>query len=153
MYEKKNNAEFYNFRAKSLRTASNMFVVNLAFCDFMMMLKAPIFIYNSFYRGFALGQLGCQIFAFMGSLSGIGAGMTNAFIAYDRYTTITKPFDGKLTRTKAFVFILIIWLYTIPWAVMPLTEVWGRFGPGKDTGYSQNKFIRNQKSITYLGNF
>nr|APY20584.1 ultraviolet sensitive opsin 1 [Coccinella septempunctata] len=115
--------------AKSLRTASNMFVVNLAFCDFVMMLKTPIFIYNSFYRGFALGQLGCQIFAFMGSLSGIGAGMTNAFIAYDRYTTITKPFDGKLTRTKAFVFILLIWLYTIPWAVMPLTEVWGRFGP------------------------
>ncbi|KAL3285106.1 hypothetical protein HHI36_019230 [Cryptolaemus montrouzieri] len=115
--------------AKSLRTASNMFVVNLAFCDFLMMLKTPIFIYNSFYRGFALGQMGCQIFAFMGSLSGIGAGMTNACIAYDRYTTITKPFDGKLTRTKAFVMIVAIWLYTIPWAVMPITEVWGRFAP------------------------
>ncbi|KAK9878779.1 hypothetical protein WA026_022192 [Henosepilachna vigintioctopunctata] len=115
--------------AKSLRTASNMFVVNLAFCDFMMMLKTPIFIYNSFYRGFALGHLGCQVFALMGSLSGIGAGMTNAFIAYDRYTTITRPFDGKLTRTKAFVMILVVWLYTIPWAVMPLIEVWGRYAP------------------------
>lgn len=72
-------------RAKSLRTPSNLLVVNLAFCDFMMMLKAPIFIYNSFNCGFAMGHLGCQIFAFMGSLSGIGAGMTNAAIAYDRY--------------------------------------------------------------------
>nr|QWV42668.1 ultraviolet sensitive opsin 1 [Mordella sp. CRS 2021] len=115
--------------AKSLRTASNMFVVNLAFCDFMMMLKAPIFLYNTFYRGFALGFSGCQIFAFMGSLSGIGAGMTNACIAYDRYTTITNPFDGKVTRTKALVMIIIVWIYTIPWAVMPLLEVWGKFAP------------------------
>ncbi|KAL3287452.1 hypothetical protein HHI36_001923 [Cryptolaemus montrouzieri] len=115
--------------AQSLRTASNMFVVNLAFCDFIMMVKIPIFIYNSFYRGFALGHVGCQIFAFIGSLSGIGAGMTNACIAYDRYTTITRPLDGKLTRTKAFVLILGIWIYTVPWAVMPLTEVWGKFVP------------------------
>nr|QWV42647.1 ultraviolet sensitive opsin 1 [Anthocomus equestris] len=114
---------------KSLRTASNMFVVNLAFCDFIMMLKTPIFIYNSFQKGFALGQLGCQVFAFMGSISGIGAGMTNSFIAYDRYMTITKPFDGKLTRTKALIMIIFIWIYTIPWAVFPLTEIWGRFAP------------------------
>ena len=36
------------------------------------------------YRGYALGHTYCQIFAFIGSLSGIGAGMTNACIAYDR---------------------------------------------------------------------
>ncbi|XP_060520961.1 opsin, ultraviolet-sensitive-like isoform X2 [Cylas formicarius] len=115
--------------SKSLRTASNMFVVNLAFCDFMMMLKSPIFLYNSFHYGFAAGQLGCQIFAGMGSLSGIGAGMTNACIAYDRYTTITRPFDGKITRGKAMVMILFVWAYTIPWTVLPVTEVWGRFAP------------------------
>nr|CAH7757597.1 unnamed protein product [Callosobruchus chinensis] len=117
--------------AKSLRTASNMFVVNLAFCDFMMMLKAPIFIYNSFHGGFALGMLGCRVFATMGSLSGIGQGMTNACIAYDRFTTITRPFDGKVSRTKALVMILFVWAYTIPWALMPLFEIWGRFGPGE----------------------
>lgn len=78
------NNLFFHFSAKSLRTPSNVFVINLAFCDFMMMTKAPIFIYNSFSRGYALGHAGCQIFALMGALSGIGAGMTNAFIAYDR---------------------------------------------------------------------
>nr|QWV42664.1 ultraviolet sensitive opsin 1 [Lilioceris merdigera] len=115
--------------AKSLRTASNMFVVNLAFCDLVMMLKAPIFIYNSFYSGFALGMTGCNIFSVMGALSGIGASMTNACIAYDRYTTITRPFDGKLTRTKALIMILFVWCYAMPWAIMPLLEIWGRFGP------------------------
>nr|QWV42725.1 ultraviolet sensitive opsin [Trixagus carinifrons] len=115
--------------AKSLRTASNMFIVNLAFCDWIMMLKAPIFIYNSFNRGFAAGHTACQVFAFVGSLSGIGAGMTNAAIAYDRYATISNPLEGKLTRTKAFVMIMVIWAYTLPWAVLPLLEVWGRFVP------------------------
>nr|CAD7454220.1 unnamed protein product [Timema tahoe] len=115
--------------AKSLQTPSNVFVVNLAICDFMMMMKTPIFIYNSFNLGFASGFLGCQIFAFVGSLSGIGAGMTNAFIAYDRYRTIAKPFGGKLTSGKAIMMVLVIWAYTIPWAVMPLLEFWGRFAP------------------------
>lgn len=49
-----------------------------------MMAKAPIFIYNSAMRGFATGTIGCQIFSVMGAYSGIGAGMTNACIAYDR---------------------------------------------------------------------
>lgn len=73
-----------HYSAKSLRTPSNVFIVNLAICDFLMMVKTPIFIYNSFTRGFTLGHLGCQIFSFIGSLSGIGAGATNACIAYDR---------------------------------------------------------------------
>lgn len=121
---------FLFFSAKSLRTASNMFVVNLAFLDFVMMLKAPFFIYNSFKQGFAAGMLGCKLFAGAGSISGIGAGMTNACIAYDRYTTITRPFDGKITRTKALIMILFVWIYTLPWTFMPMFEVWGRFVPG-----------------------
>lgn len=56
-------------RAKSLRTGSNFLIVNLAICDFVMMAKTPIFIYNSFNRGFALGNLGCQIFGVMGTVS------------------------------------------------------------------------------------
>ena len=70
--------------AKSLRTPSNVFVINLAFCDFLMMSKTPIFIYNSFSLGYALGSTGCQIFSLVGALSGIGAAITNAYIAYDR---------------------------------------------------------------------
>lgn len=95
------------------------------------MIKTPIFIYNSFNRGFASGVIGCQVFAFIGSISGIGAGSTNACIAYDRYNTIARPFDGKLTHTKALFMTLLIWTYTAPWAILPLMELWGRFVPGK----------------------
>nr|QWV42667.1 ultraviolet sensitive opsin 2 [Mordella sp. CRS 2021] len=113
--------------AKPLRTASNMFVVNLAIFDFLIMASFPIFLYNTFQRGYAVGFAGCQAYAFMGSIAGIGAGMTNACIAYDRYTTITSPLDGKLNRTKALILVILVWLYTIPWSVMPLLEIWGRF--------------------------
>nr|APY20598.1 ultraviolet sensitive opsin [Cylas puncticollis] len=138
--------------SKSLRTASNMFVVNLAFCDFVMMLKSPVFLYNSFHYGFATGQLGCQIFAGMGALSGIGAGMTNACIAYDRYTTITRPFDGKITRGKAAVMIMFVWAYTIPWTVLPVTEVWGRFAPeGYLTACSFDYLTRTFDNRLFVG--
>jgi r-opsin len=68
-----------------LRTASNIFVINLAIADFAMMAKAPIFIYNSLFYGFALGQFWCQVFATVGSMSGILQSTTNMCIAYDRY--------------------------------------------------------------------
>lgn len=99
-------------------------------------------------RGYALGHSGCQAFAFMGSLSGIGAGMTNAFIAYDRYNTIARPFDGKMTKTKAIVMVGFIWFYTIPWAVLPLLEIWGRFSPGTNI---DNFFIQLYKKLFSRG--
>nr|AEG80169.1 ultraviolet-sensitive visual pigment [Dione juno] len=114
---------------KSLRTSSNLLILNLAIFDFIMMAKAPIFIYNSAMRGFATGALGCQIFSVMGSYSGIGASMTNACIAYDRHSTITRPLDGRLSRGKALLMIACVWIYATPWSLMPLFNVWGRFVP------------------------
>ncbi|XP_061395147.1 opsin Rh3 [Musca vetustissima] len=115
--------------AKSLRTPSNILVINLAICDFFMMSKTPIFIYNSFKRGFALGNLGCQIYGIIGSYTGIGASCTNAFIAYDRYNVITRPMEGKMTHGKAILMIIFIYLYATPFVVACVTESWGRFVP------------------------
>nr|BCK34771.1 ultraviolet-sensitive opsin [Theretra japonica] len=114
---------------KSLRTSSNLLILQLAILDFIMMAKAPIFIYNSAMRGFAVGAVGCQIFALMGSYSGIGAGMTNACIAYDRHSTITRPLDGRLSKGKVLVMIALVWIYATPWSLLPLFKIWGRFVP------------------------
>ncbi|KAG8312864.1 Melanopsin [Homalodisca vitripennis] len=128
-FDKCENFYLRTRRAKNLRTPSNMFVVNLALCDFVMMLKTPIFIYNSFKLGFALGQFGCQVFGIMGSLSGIGASATNAVIAYDRYSTIARPLEGRMSKGKAFLFILMIWAYVTPWVFLPASQTWGRYVP------------------------
>ena len=63
--------------------------------------------------------------------TGIGGGMTNAFIGYDRYNVITRPMEGKMSTIKAVLMVLFIWLYCVPWTVLPYLEVWGRFVPGK----------------------
>nr|QBP79224.1 ultraviolet wavelength sensitive opsin isoform A [Biston betularia] len=114
---------------KTLRTSSNLLILQLSILDFIMMAKAPIFIYNSAMKGFALGNMGCQVFALMGAYSGIGAGMTNACIAYDRHSTITRPLDGRLSRGKVLLMMAFVWIYATPWALLPLFKIWGRFVP------------------------
>ena len=37
--------------------------------------------------------------------------------------------DGKLSRGQVMLFIVLIWAYVIPWGLMPLMGVWGRFVP------------------------
>jgi r-opsin len=74
-----------NCRSKSLRTASNMFIINLAIFDLLMMLEMPMFIVNSFNQRLLGYEIGCDIYAVLGSLSGIGGAITNAVIAFDRY--------------------------------------------------------------------
>lgn len=93
------------------------------------MAKTPIFIYNSFQRTFALGVMGCKVFGVMGALSGIGASITNSCIAYDRYKTIAKPMGGRLSMKKAFVILIVIWGYVLPWSIVPYLELWSRFVP------------------------
>ncbi|KAB7506870.1 Opsin, ultraviolet-sensitive [Armadillidium nasatum] len=125
-------------RAKSLRTPSNMLVINLAIFDFIMMLKTPVFIINSFNEGPVWGKFGCDIFGLMGAYAGVGGAVTNAAIAYDRYRrviiinvvkTIAKPFEGRLTRSETLLYIGGIWVYATPWAILPLLGIWGRFVP------------------------
>ena len=62
-----------------------MLVVNLAVLDFIMMLKCPVFIMNSYNEGPIWGKAGCNFFALLGSYNGIGSAMNNAAIAYERH--------------------------------------------------------------------
>uniref|UniRef100_A0A0A9W8I3 Opsin, ultraviolet-sensitive n=1 Tax=Lygus hesperus TaxID=30085 RepID=A0A0A9W8I3_LYGHE len=108
---------------KSLQTPSNYLVANLAVADFFMMSRGPIFIYNCLYKGPVAGYVGCQIYGVIGGLTGVGAIMSLALIAKDRYSVIVHPFDQgyKMTKTKATLSITFIWAYAAVFATMPLT--------------------------------
>lgn len=43
--------------------------------------------------------------------------------------TIANPLERKIGKTRALIMCLLVWAYTVPWAVLPLTETWGRFVP------------------------
>ncbi|KAI8426239.1 hypothetical protein MSG28_005153 [Choristoneura fumiferana] len=100
-------AYFAPLRTKSLRTSSNLLILQLAIFDFIMMAKAPIFIYNSAMKGFAAGDIGCQIFALMGAYSGIGASMTNACIAFDRTKSLRTSSNLLILQLAIFDFIMM----------------------------------------------
>nr|BAQ54709.1 opsin, short-wavelength sensitive type [Sympetrum frequens] len=117
------------FTTKSLRTSSNAFVANLAIFDMLMMSKLPLFVMNSIVEGQIFGKIGCDIFGLIGSYSGIGAAITNAAIAYDRYRTIAFPLDGRLSMRAAIGIIIFTWLWSTPFSVLPLLEVWSRYTP------------------------
>lgn len=113
--------------SKSLRTASNMFVVNLALFDLVMMLEMPMLIANSFLERTIGWELGCDIYAALGGISGIGSAITNAAIAFDRYRTISCPIDGRLNSKQAAVIVAITWFWTMPFTILPFFRIWGQY--------------------------
>uniref|UniRef100_A0A1B6CCX1 G-protein coupled receptors family 1 profile domain-containing protein n=1 Tax=Clastoptera arizonana TaxID=38151 RepID=A0A1B6CCX1_9HEMI len=117
------------FTTKSLRTPSNMFVINLAFFDLLMMLNMPMLIANSFYQRPVGWEMGCDIFGFLGGMSGMGSSINNAVIAYDRYRTIAFPLDGRLGMKQVGAMVFFTWLYASPFSFLPLFKVWGKYVP------------------------
>ncbi|KAK2577555.1 hypothetical protein KPH14_000788 [Odynerus spinipes] len=113
--------------SKVLRTPSNMFVINLAIFDLAMALEIPMFIVNSFIERIWGWELGCTIYAILGSVSGLGQSISNAAIAFDRYRTISCPIDGRLTGMQAGLIIAFTWFWTMPFTILPATEIWGRY--------------------------
>ena len=66
------------YSSKSLRNGSNMFIVNLAIFDIMMGLEFPMFLISSYNEKIMGYDIGCTIYAALGSFSGIGGSITNA---------------------------------------------------------------------------
>jgi len=87
-----------------------MFVVNLAFSDFCMMVtQFPMFVHNSLNGGqWLFGPAACEAYGCLGSIFGCTSICTMAVIAYDRYNVIVKGMSG--TRMTSSMLILVIFL-------------------------------------------
>ncbi|PSN33893.1 Opsin-1 [Blattella germanica] len=107
---------------KSLRTPSNLLVVNLAFSDFLMMvIISPPMVVNCYNETWVLGPLMCEIYGMCGSLFGCASIWTMTLIALDRYNVIVKGLAAKpMTVKTALLRIVIVWLFALAWTIMPL---------------------------------
>nr|XP_018914573.1 PREDICTED: neuromedin-U receptor 2-like [Bemisia tabaci] len=116
---------FMFLRCRSLQTPANILVANLAVSDFFLLSKMPVFIFNSFHRGPALGTIGCQIYGFMGGLTGTVSIMTLAAIALDRYLVVVYPLNPfkNTTRQRARACVAFVWAYGLFFASIPLFDV------------------------------
>ncbi|XP_046439853.1 compound eye opsin BCRH2-like [Daphnia pulex] len=118
-------------KTKGLRSTANMFVVNLAFSDFCMMISQfPMFVHNSFNGGIWLfGPAACELYACLGGVFGATSICTMAVIAYDRYNVIVKGMAGtKMTSKRAATLIACCWIYATGWSITPYFG-FGRYIP------------------------
>ncbi|XP_064084716.1 rhodopsin-like [Macrobrachium nipponense] len=107
---------------KSLRTPANMYVVNLAFSDFGMMLTmCPPILVNCYYQTWAFSDMACQIYGLLGSSFGTISIWTMIFITLDRYNVIVKGLSATpLTPKGALARIAFVWVQTLFWGLLPL---------------------------------
>ncbi|XP_003963814.3 melanopsin-A isoform X1 [Takifugu rubripes] len=118
-------------RSRSLRTPANMFIINLAVTDLLMCVtQTPIFFTTSMYKRWIFGEKGCELYAFCGALFGICSMITLTVIAIDRYFVITRPLTsiGVLSRKRAFVILMTVWIYSLGWSLPPFFG-WSAYVP------------------------
>lgn len=115
---------------RSLRSPSNLLVLNLAFSDFMMMVcMCPAMVVNCLHETWVLGPLWCDVYAMCGSLFGCTSIWTMTAIAFDRYNVIVKGLAGRpMTIKGAIVKIILIYAFACIWTVAPLFG-WNRYVP------------------------
>lgn len=139
----------------SLRTPSNLLVVNLAFSDFIMMvIMSPPMVINCYFETWILGPLMCDIYGMVGSLCGCASIWTMTAIAFDRYNVIVKGMSGTpLTIKRALLQILVIWLFGLMWTLFPMFG-WNRYVPEGNmtscgTDYLAHDWLSKSYILTY----
>jgi r-opsin len=139
-------------KTKSLRTPSNLLVVNLAVSDFMIMFTmGPPMVINCYYETWTFGPLMCQLYGMAGSLFGCSSIWTMTMIAFDRYNVIVKGLSGKpLTNGAAILRILFIWAASAAWTLLPLFG-WNRYVPeGNMTACGTDYLSKGWLSRSYI---
>jgi r-opsin len=137
---------------KSLRTPSNLLVVNLAISDFLMMFcMGPPMVMNCYHETWIYGPLACEIYAGLGSLYGCVSIWTMTMIAFDRYNVIVKGLAAKpMTNGGAMTRIAGVWAFSLAWTVAPLFG-WNRYVPeGNMTACGTDYLSQDNLSRSYL---
>ncbi|XP_060875893.1 opsin-2-like [Metopolophium dirhodum] len=117
-------AIFIILKFKSLQKSIDILMLNLAISDLILLANSTVVIYNSYYQGPALGNLGCQIDGFIGSLTKAVSTMTLNAISLDRYYAVIRPLKslGKHTKHRARIWIGMIWIYGLLFSIIPLLD-------------------------------
>ncbi|KAH0948948.1 hypothetical protein HN011_002198 [Eciton burchellii] len=137
---------------KSLRTPSNLLVINLAVSDFfMMMCMSPAMVINCYYETWVLGPFFCELYGMTGSIFGCISIWTMTMIAFDRYNVIVKGLSAKpMSINGALIRILIIWLWSLAWTIAPFFG-WNRYVPeGNMTACGTDYLTKDMFSRSYI---
>ena len=109
-------------RTSSLRTRTNMFILNLACADVgVALLCMPFSIITSFTRDWIFGDSLCQLNGFMNILFEVSSLFTLTAISIEKYFSIVKPMAVVITTRLAWTMVATTWLTALVLATIPLT--------------------------------
>ena len=133
-------------RNKRMWTETNMFLMNLVFGDIAVsLLSMPVPLVTVIRREwiFERGPL-CSLNAYCSSLFFVATIFTHTTISIDRYMACVKPMHKVITRKKATLMIMGVWILSAVISLGPLVG-WGRNDYNASTlqcgfGFPRNKF-------------
>lgn len=121
------------YKYSRLRTATNLFILNLALCNLLLalleiILSAP----SSFKREWMYGTAGCITYGFGHHYIMSVAVCTLSIIAFDRFCVITKPVRNLrtfvVTKSYARALILVVHVYAFVFT-FPMLVGWNELVP------------------------
>lgn len=142
----------------SLRTATNIFIMNLAATDFLLcVLCMPFALVSCILDEWIFGDLLCKVIGFLLSLLYIASILTLVLVAIDRYMAIKHPlkYCALMTNTTCTIMLVVVWSCAALCSLLPALG-WGNgytfnkqesicrpeFGsPTKDNGYTIFLFV------------
>ena len=123
------------FKYSKLRTATNLFILNLAVCNLLLAVLQLVLSTPSFFRKeWLYDESGCVAYGFAHQYLISVAVITLAVIAFDRFCVITKPTRKLktfiLTKSRARTLICASHVYSLVFT-LPLLFGWNKLTPDR----------------------
>ena len=143
------------YKYSRLRTATNMFILNLAACNLLLAVLQLVLSSPSFFKKqWLYGYGGCIAYGFVHQYLMSVAIITLAVIAFDRFCVITKPVRKLqtfiLTKPRAKLLIGITHVYSFVFT-FPLLVGWNELTSDEryNTGCSLHYSSQSYSSLAY----
>ncbi|XP_052090650.1 G-protein coupled receptor moody-like [Mytilus californianus] len=118
-------------KKKKLQTISNVFVMNLAVCDLLLLgCVLPFNIYTYISDGWYTTSTLCKLVGFWGyTLTGTTI-ITLTLIAFNRYKLVLDigAYKQLYTRRNIILMLMVAWLVPAVCLIPALVGIWGQFG-------------------------
>ncbi|KAM8953191.1 vertebrate ancient opsin-like [Pelodytes ibericus] len=141
---------FYQY--KILRSPINLLLMNISMSDLMVCILGTPFSFAASTQGrWLIGEAGCIWYGFVNTLFGTVSLVSLAVLSYERYCTMLRSTEADVTNyRKAWLGILVSWVYSLCWTLPPLFG-WSSYGPeGTGITCSVNWHSKDAINTSYI---